>query len=293
MEFQFTTIDIPHGKSFLVQKQQNEEVTVIHAHKNYELNLIKSGCGKRIIGNNISSFENYDLILIGPDLSHSREFFETERNNPPESLTLYISEGLINSNLIQIPELESIQNLFSRALGGLVFKGNGVKLIEQQMEQLRELQGIESFIALIKLMKTLTEIEEQEILSLTPELLVSYYKDLDQIKTVYTNTIHNIHNTITLDTAAGWLHMAPGSFCRFFKKRTGKSFIQYVKNVRISLASKMLSDTEKPITQICLESGYNNLANFNFYFKSIMKMTPSEYRKYFRSTELHGHVAKH
>ena len=282
MEFQFTTIVFPEGKSFLVQRQQYEEYSVFHAHKDYELNLIKSDKGKRIVGNNISSFEDLDLVLIGPDLPHCREFSEPERNNPPECLILYISKSIINNTLIQIPELESALNLFSKALNGIAFTGDKVKEVANQMEQLTDLQGFESFIAIIKLLLSLAEIKEQEILSLNPELMVSYYKDLDQIKIVYDYVLRNSQDTITLDTAAGLLHMAPGSFCRYFKKRTGKSFMQYVKDIRISLASKMLSNTEKPISQICYESGYNNLANFNFYFKSIMKMTPSEYRKNFR-----------
>lgn len=282
MEFQFKTIDILHGKSFWVQKQQYEEFSVIRANKHYELNLITSGRGKRIVGNNISTFENSDLILLGPDLPHRHEISEPERNNSPECLVLYISEILVKNDLIQIPELKSIQDLFSRALSGIAFKGFDVNTIFHQIELLIDLQGIESFISLINLLKTLAGIEEYEILSLTPELPVSLYKDLDQIKKVYDYVLRNIQENITLETAAELLHMAPGSFCRFFKKRTGKSFIQYLKDVRISVASRMLSQTEKPISQICLESGYNNLANFNFYFKKIMKMTPSEYRKNFR-----------
>lgn len=282
MEFQFTMNNIPQGKSFIVFRQPYESFSVIYAHKNYELNFISSGHGKRIVGNNISTFENGDLILIGPELPHGREFPLSEQIKLPECLTLIISETLVNSDLSHIQELESIQNLFRRALKGLAFKGNSVKEVAQQMEHLADLQGTDSFIFLLKLLKTLTEIEDQEILSLTPELTLSYYKDLDQIKSVYDFVQRSLHNRITLDTAASLLNMAPGSFCRFFKKRTGKSFIQYVKEIRISHASGMLSDTEIPVAQICFESGYNNLANFNFYFKSIMKMTPTEYRKNFR-----------
>jgi len=282
MEFQFITSNLPHGKSHIVQKQPCEEFSVIYSHKNYELNLILSGNGKRIVGNNISTFENGDLILIGPDLPHGREFAQSTQVKLPDSLTLLISENFINSNLIQFQELDSIQSLFSRALRGVAFKGYNVKEVMQQMTQLANKQGIESFIALLKLLKTLTEIKDQEILSIAPEIPVSTYKDLNQIKTVYEFVRRNLQNTITLDTAAGLLNMASGSFCRFFKKRTGKTFVQYVKEIRISHASRMLSDTEISIAQISFESGYNNLANFNFYFKKIMKMTPSEYRKNFR-----------
>lgn len=282
MEFQYTINNIPPGKSFIVQKLSDHEFSAIHAHKDYELNLITSGKGKRIVGNNISTFENGDLVLIGPDLTHGWEFAYSEQSKFSECLTIMISEALINSGLTQFKELESIHKLFNRALKGVAFKWNQAKDAAQQIKQLAELHGPESFIALLKLLKTLAEIEEQEIISITPELPDSYYKDLDQIKTVYDYVMINLQNTITLDTAAGLLNMAPGSFCRFFKKRTGKSFIQYVKDIRISHASKMLSDTELPIAQISFESGYNNLANFNFYFKSLMKMTPSEYRKNFR-----------
>ena len=282
MEFQFIKTDIPEEKSFSVRRQSFEEYSVIHMHNNFELNLLTSGSGKRIVGNNISPFENEDLILIGPNLPHNRELTDFEKNNQPECLTLYISEALVNSDLFQIKELESIRNLFSRALSGVVFKGEGVKPIGRQILHLAKLKGCDSFIALIKLLKSLTEIEEQETLSLTPELQLSNYKDLDQVKVVYDYVVHNMQNTITLDSVSGLLHMAPGSFCRFFKKRTGQSFLQYVKDIRISNASRLLAETEMAIAQISIESGYNNLANFNFYFKRIMKMTPSEYRKNFR-----------
>ena len=282
MEFQFSMIKIPEGKSFLVQKQQFHDLTGVHADKNYELILITSGCGKRIVGNNISSFENGDLILIGPDLPHSHELNEYDIIQNPECFALYISKKLIDSDIMEIPELELIRNLFQKALSGLVFCGVGVSAVTNQIKQLQGMAGIESFIAMIDLLKTLAGIEQQKILSLAPERTTGFYRDMNQIMVVYNYVVLHIQDVITLDMAAGLLNMAPGSFCRFFKKRTGKSFIQYVKEIRISIAAKMLSDSELPIAQICYESGYNNLANFNFYFKSIMKMTPTQYRKNFR-----------
>ncbi len=280
MEFQYISNSFPPGKSFIVLP--NPEFSVIQAHKDYELKLITSGHGKRIVGNNISAFENGDLILVGPDLPHGHEFIQSEQSNLPECLALIISESFITGGLALSGELDTIRQLFARAMKGLAFKANKLHEIATQLRYLAQLNGFESFIVLMKLLNTLTEIEDQEIISLTPELPLSYYKDIDQIKIVYDFVLRNLQNTITLDTAAGLLHMAPGSFCRFFKKRTGKSFIQYVKDIRVSRACNLLSNSELPIAQICFESGYSNLANFNFYFKSIMKMTPSEYRKNFR-----------
>ena len=85
-----------------------------------------------------------------------------------------------------------------------------------------------------------------------------------------------------MSDAAELVYMEPSSFCRYFKKKTSRTFIDYVKNVRIGMAARLLAETDKQITQICYDCGYNNLANFNHYFKQIMKKTPSEYRKAFR-----------
>jgi AraC-like DNA-binding protein len=91
-----------------------------------------------------------------------------------------------------------------------------------------------------------------------------------------------LQSGITLKDSASVVFMEPGSFCRYFRKKTNKTFMDYVKSVRIGIAAKLLAETDKQITHICYECGYNNLANFNHYFKTIMKKTPSEYRKDFR-----------
>jgi transcriptional regulator GlxA family with amidase domain len=110
----------------------------------------------------------------------------------------------------------------------------------------------------------------------------NYNKDKDQINKVYEYVFQNIQEGVKLNDAAGLVCMEPSSFCRYFKKKTNKTFMNYVKRVRIGIAAKLLAETDKQITQICYECGYNNLANFNHYFKLIMKKTPSEYRKSFK-----------
>jgi AraC-like DNA-binding protein len=109
-----------------------------------------------------------------------------------------------------------------------------------------------------------------------------FSKNREKINKVYEYVFQNIQEGIRLEDASSVLNMAPSSFCRFFKKKTGLSFMEYVKNVRVGIAAKLLAETDKQITQICFESGYNNLANFNHYFKANMGKTPSDYRKNFR-----------
>ena len=283
MEFVFAKINVPHEHSFITRRLiLSENNPKIHSHKNYELNLIVSGSGRRIVGNNISSFESGDLVLLGPDLPHCWEVLDRQNELPPSCIVIHFYENIVGSDFFNLPELETVKELLNRANSGLFFKGEKIGYVIDCMKRLVNLNGLESYIELLHIFKGLIQIDDKESLSLTPEYPISYFKDLDQIKDVYEYVFHNIQEGISLKAASNLLKMAPGSFCRYFKKRTGKTFIQYVKEIRISIAAKKLAESDKPIAQICYESGYNNLANFNLYFKNIMGMTPSEYRRNFR-----------
>ena len=143
------------------------------------------------------------------------------------------------------------------------------------------LEGLDYYIHLLQVFNKLLKIQEREKLSNPIALEGSFSRNLEKINRVYEYVFQHIHEGVKLEEASSLLNMAPNSFCRFFKKKTDLTFMEYVKRVRVGIAAKLLAETDKQITQICFESGYNNLANFNFYFKSIMGKTPSEYRKSF------------
>ena len=143
------------------------------------------------------------------------------------------------------------------------------------------MKGLEQYIELLKVFNLLLQIEDREYLALPSSLPNSYGKDRDQVNKIYEYVFQNIQDGIKLKEAAKLVCMEPSSFCRYFKKKTNQTFMDYVKSVRIGIAARLLAETDKQITQICYECGYNNLANFNHYFKVIMKKTPSQYRKDF------------
>ncbi len=283
MEYVFEKIQVPHKHSFIAREiQLSERLPRIHSHKNYELNYIISGSGRRIVGDNISSFEEDDLVLLGPELPHSWEILKSSATHPPACITTHFYENIISSDFFNIPELEKVEELLKRAGRGISFRGERTGKVRKKLERLVKLDGLESYIELLNVFNELLHIESREYLTGTTDLPVKFTKDLDRINQVYEYVFLNIEGGISLEDVAGLLHMAPGSFCRYFKKKTNRTFTQYVKGVRIGMAAKMLVETDKPVTQICYESGYNNLANFNHYFKSLMHKTPSEYRKTFR-----------
>jgi len=283
MEFVFEKIFVPHKHSFLTRKMEMElNSEKIHSHKNFELNYIVSGSGKRIVGNNISSYEPGDLVLIGPNIPHNWQVTETKNGIKPVCITTHFFENIISSDFFRIPELIEVKQLLNNAKRGIRFKGKHIKDIAALLENLTKLEGLEVYIELLKVLNLLLKTEDYEYLSITSYYSASFDKDLDRVNKVYEYVFLNIQEGISLEQAAELVHMAPGSFCRYFKKKTKQPFMQYVKNIRISIAAKMLAETDKQISQICYECGYNNLANFNHYFKKVMGKTPTEYRKDFK-----------
>jgi AraC-like DNA-binding protein len=254
----------------------------IHSHKNYELNLITSGSGRRIVGNHISSYTPGDLVLLGPNISHCWEVLEFDLENEPECIVTHFYENIISSDFFKIPELEEVMELLKLADSGILFHGPKTEKVAATLRKMVDLKGLERYIELLKVFNLLLKIDDREFLALPSAMPSSYDKDREQIDKIYEYVFQNIQEGINLKDASKLVFMEPSSFCRYFKKKTGQTFMDYVKSVRIGIAAKLLSETDKPITHICYECGYNNLANFNYYFKVIMNKTPSEYRKDFR-----------
>lgn len=281
MEFVFEKIHVPYKHSFISRKLPLKSNDSIHSHKNFELNFIASGSGRRIVGDNISGFEKGDLVLLGPDLPHCWEVTDEEIVSKPTCIVTHFSEDIVGSDFFKMPELEKVVDLLKQSKRGLRFKMEDDGEISQILEKMTGLEGIEYYIELLKVFNILLHVKDREKLSNPIGYSTVFTKNLEKINKVYEYVFQNINEGVRLEDASSLLNMAPSSFCRFFKKKTDLTFMEYVKRVRVGIAAKLLAETDKQITQICYESGYNNLANFNYYFKNIMGMTPSTYRKSF------------
>lgn len=283
MEFVYEKIFVPNKHSFITRRlKMDPNSEKIHSHKNFELNYISSGSGRRIVGNHISSYTSGDLVLLGPNISHCWEVLEMEKDKDPECIVTHFYENIISSDFFNIPELEEVIDLLKMADSGILFRGPKIVKVAEALARMVELKGLERYIELLKVFNRLLKIEDREFLALPSSLPSSYDKDRDQIDKIYEYVFQHIQEGINLKEASQLVFMEPSSFCRYFKKKTHQTFMEYVKSVRIGIAAKLLAETDKPITHICYECGYNNLANFNYYFKVIMKKTPSEYRKDFK-----------
>ncbi len=283
MEIIYEKIFVPHKHSFITRRlKMLTNSHKIHSHENFELNYITSGSGKRMVGNSIMGYAEGDLVLLGPDIPHCWDVLEPGQENTSECVVTHFYEKIISSDFANIPELEEVVTLLKSAGNGIWFKGKKTEEVGIALKKMVTLSGLELYIELLKVFNLLLQIEDREILAL-PSAIPKYIdRNHYQISKVYEYVFKNIQTGILLKEAAAIVFMEPGSFCRYFKKKTNQTFMDFVKNVRIGIAAKLLAETDKQITEICYECGYKNLANFNLYFKGIMKKTPSEYRKDFK-----------
>ncbi len=283
MKFVYEKINVSHKHSFNTRRyKMKPHSDEIHFHKNYELNYITSGSGRRIVGNHISNYTKGDLVLLGPNISHCWEVLDPGPVTYCECVVTHFYENIISSNFFNIPELQPVVDLLKDAGNGILFKGSKTKKVGESLKRMVYMEGLERYIELLKVFSQLLQVDDFEYLALPSSMPETYMKDREQIDKIYEYVFQNVQIGINLNDAAKIACMEPSSFCRFFKKKTNQTFMDYVKSVRIGIAAKLLAETDKQITQICYESGYNNLANFNHYFKQVMNKTPSEYRKAFK-----------
>jgi AraC-like DNA-binding protein len=283
MRFVYEKIDVPHNNSFITRTMKMDPHSdKIHFHKNFELNYITSGFGRRIVGSNISSYAPGDMVLLGPNISHCWEVIEPGADGHGECVVTHFYENILVSDFFNIPELEDVVNLLKEAEYGIQFTGDVAAEAAESLKRMNSLKGLEKYIEMLNVFNLLISIDERKLLALPSEIPENNEKDREQIDKIYEYVFQNLENGINLIEAANLVYMEPSSFCRYFKKKTNQTFMEYVKRVRIGISARLLAETDKQITQICFESGYNNLANFNHYFKQVMNKTPSEYRKEFR-----------
>lgn len=281
MEYIFEKIHVPSKHSFISRKLPLKSNDTVHSHRNFELNFIVSGSGRRIVGDHISGFEKGDLVLMGPELPHCWEILESDKGEDSFCIVTHFSEDIVNSDFFRMPELEKVVDLLKQSKRGLRFKVQNDVKIRGILKRMTRLEGLEYYIEMLKMFNILLHIEDREKLSNPINRSPTFSENLEKVNKIYEYVFQNIQEGVRLKDASAILNMAPSSFCRFFKKKTGLTFMEYVKRVRVGIAAKLLVETDRRITQICYESGYNNLANFNHYFKNIMGKTPSEYRRSF------------
>lgn len=264
---------------YIADRYKTEFTYPIHCHKEYELNFIEHGSGLcRIVGDSKECVGEYDMVLItSPDLEHVWEQGECRSDNIHE-ITVQFSPAFL-SGLINKNQFERVEKMLNKARNGLCFPMPAILKVYNLISELSKEKG---FYAVIKFMTLLYELslfmDDAKELSSSSFAQIEVQSDSRRILRVQKYIAEHYQDEIHLSQLANMVGMANVSFSRFFKLRTGKSLSDYIIDVRLGYAARLLVDSTMSISEVCYSCGFNNLSNFNRLFKKKRKCTPKEFR---------------
>ncbi|MFI6942559.1 AraC family transcriptional regulator [Streptomyces sp. NPDC050418] len=247
-----------------------------HHHAEYELVLITEGAGTRYVGTTVEPYRPGDLMLIGPDLPHT--FTSEPDDGPARATVLQFRHDCLGPDFFRLPQFRATGHMLDRSARGLLFS----TCAETARGQLARLpQAADSAAATITLLDVLSHLAKDT--GAVPITGQGYAPTPDtdarrRIDDVCRHLQQAHTRPVTLSGIAAIAHMAPTSFSRFFRRTMGRTLTEYVNQLRIETACRLLTTTELPITDVASRSGYQNLANFNRRFLELKAMRPREYR---------------
>lgn len=268
----------PDSSIFIHQHSgQRENLPFWHFHPELELVYVDRGQGKRHIGNHLSYFHNSQLLLIGANLPH---FGFSDRLTTKGSETIIqFKPDFLGKGFFNLPETKPISGLFEKAKSGVLFKPEVKKMVGPKIKRIVEYSGFERILRFLEILMELAVSKEYTLLNLEGFTFETSLQDSHRIDKIYKHINRNFVHPIPLEEAAGIASMTVPSFCRYFKRSTGKTFTRFVNEYRIVQARRLLTETTASITDICYESGFNNFSYFNKLFKELTGRSASQYRR--------------
>lgn len=276
MKVQLETITSQVNRSFsMMFNPRLSDLFFWHSHPEYELVYFVGATGTRHVGEHISTFEGSDLVLIGSDIPHLN--FDYGVQTDYQKVVVHLKKDFVENHFTHAPELNAIKMLFEKSKRGIAFSGEKTGLIGKRLFELENLPPFQQYLQLIEVLKLLSEIEEVEILHEKPYINKFSNKEQERLRLVHAFIDNNYHRKIELDEIAGVCFMTREAFCRYFKKMTQYTFIEFLNRYRISHSKRYLM-AGKSISEACYQSGFQSLSYYNRIFKRVTNETPSKFR---------------
>ncbi len=261
-----------------------------HFHPEVELIHFHKGGGMQFVGDSIMRFRPDDIVLVGSNLPHYWRFNDVYLQNNNDAVayttTIHFIENFWGDRFLNLPENKQIKVLLDKAKRGILITGEAGKKVSKLMEQTYQSTGVHRMLALIKCLVAIADEDHLTMLS-----SIGFQADLsdaenERINSVYEHSLSHFQRKIPLEEISDIAGMTPNSFCRYFKERTGKTFSQFLTEIRIGYACKLIVENQMSMKQLCFESGFNNFSCFHKNFKLIMGQTPQGYQKEYLRVEV-------
>jgi AraC-like DNA-binding protein len=280
----FQKIETNINYSFYVEHEKSRFFTnPLQFHPEIEILYVIQGSGTLIVGDSVTNFGSGELVMIGqnvPHLWHSDEKYLQENSNLfSDRIYILFKTEIFGEQFWQLPELKSILKLIQFSQRGIKLTGTTHKKVTLLMRSISKSNGINRITLLLSILEIIASQKKYQFLT-SPIVQNSINeRDSERLNKVYKYVINNYHQDITLKNAASVANLSIPSFCRYFKQRTGKTFIQLLNEIRISYACRYLLEKDIPIEKICYICGYTNVSYFIKQFKTITKYTPLSYKQ--------------
>jgi len=251
----------------------------LHYHDEYELNLILKARGaKRVVGGHIEVIDDMELVLIGPNLYHAWFTHQCQSEEITE-VTIQFHKDLFDEKFLKRNQLSFVKSMLERSQRGILFSHETIVALKDRLLALDKKTGFDSVLELLSILHDLSVSRNMRTLSDLSFTNEKFNYNSRRIEKVFEYMNNNYNKPVTLAEVSRIANMPEASFSRFIKKRTGKTFIDSLNEIRLGHASRMLIDTTNTIAEIAYKCGFNNISNFNRIFKRKKFCIPKEFRE--------------
>jgi AraC-like DNA-binding protein len=274
------------GQSFRLFKPSLKNFFYWHYHPEYELVYVEATTGIRHVGQHISSYQDSDLVLIGPNIPHLN--FDYGLKTEYNQVVVQLKENFLGNAFADTPELSLIHKLFEKSILGISFQGKTKSIVAERLKQMQELNHFEQLLLLLNIFQVLATSRDAVILNEQDTSVKLFLNDKIRMGAVYKYIHANYNERPDVNHIAASVHLSTAAFCRYFKKQTRMTFTDFVNQYRVTQAKTILLQ-DKTVSETCYSVGFESLSYFNKLFKKITGENPSDFKKKYLQHKKESH----
>lgn len=258
-----------------------------HFHEELELTFIIKSEGTKFIGDHISEFKPGEIILLGSRLPHywrnNSDYYQNIESSGAEAIIIRFNKDFAGSEFLKIPPMEPVLSLIQDATRGIFITGQTNTVLQKKMADFLTMDESQKIVGLTDILLTIAAQKQYSFLCSIGYAHQYKSNDIEKIDAVYDYVLDNYMNELSVKDIAAKCNMNTAAFCRYFKKKTGKTFKDFMNDIRLGNASKLLLKGDLTISEVAFASGFNNPSYFNRMFKRMTGITPKKYQLQYKN----------
>ena len=259
--------------------------SVRHFHPEVEILLVVKGTGTRYLGDSVERFSPGDLVMIGPNVPHEWLSDKQDQEEGSEAIYILFNPEVLGKQFWNLPESKIIYKIIRQSERGIKLTGRTRNEVEELMNMLEDSYGFTRIILLMSILEKIAFNGDFQYLASPVIINEVNERDNQRLNKIYRYVLENLHHDISLDKAASIASLSTAAFCRYFKRRTNKTFISFLNELRVGQACRYLINENNSVEEICFLCGYNNISYFIRQFRKVTGLTPLNYRRKFADRE--------